>query len=256
MRSVVIGVAGVVCGIALVANCGPGGGVYQVLDMMGLVDGASSKPSDGPIGNADATPGNPVSCTPAESFCDGAKLWTCTYTGKDATFATDCAAQGSATNPSTCATTGCPSSSKACCRRAMPLWKWNFSQPALVGEAYVANYDPGSTYIPVSKACTGGSGFGFTSATLVRAPSTCPTTTIYIQPGFDRKKLPNVGVNYPFPTDGMGLSATVGDVGCYNWTGTMRLDSDLPNWSVTINATCADAGKGSFKVIGTMSGNE
>ena len=53
-----------------------------------------------------------------------------------------------------------------------------------------------------------------------------------------------------------GLSATVGDVGCYNWTGTMRLDSDLPNWSVTINATCADAGKGSFKVIGTMSGNE
>lgn len=255
MRSVVVGVAGVVCGIALVANCGPGGGVYQVLDMMGIVDGSSSKPSDGPIGNADATPGNPVSCAPAESFCEGNKVWTCTYSGRDAIGGVDCAAQGSATNPSNCATTGCPSGSKACCRRTMPLWKWNFSQPALVGEAYVANYDQGSVYLSVSKTCNGG-GLGLSMSSLARLQSSCPANITSITAGFDRKKLPNVGVNYSFPTDGMTLSATIGDATCFNWTGTMRLDSDLPTWSVTINATCADAGKGSFKVIGTMSGNE
>ena len=256
MRSVVIGVAGVVCGIALVANCGPGGGVYQVLDMMGLVDGASSKPSDGPIGNADATPGNPVSCTPAESFCDGNKVWTCTYSGKDAIGGVDCATQGSATNPGICSTSGCPSGAKACCRRQMPPWKLNLSQPNLVGEAYASGSDGIS--IGTGKVCNGSGGFGLSYAILTRtiATMTCPPASVQIFPSFDRKKLPNVGVNYPFPTDGMTLSATVGEVTCYSWTGTMRLDSDLPTWSVTINATCADAGKGSFKVIGTMSGNE
>lgn len=253
MRSVVIGVAGVVCGIALVANCGPGGGVYQVLDMMGLVDGASSKPSDGPIGNADATPGNPVSCTPAESFCDGAKLWTCTYTGKDATGGFDCATQGSATNPSSCSTSGCPSGAKACCRRQLPIGKWNFSQPAVAGETHSIGSD--GFGLSTGKTCTG-SGFGLNYALFQRVTVTCPSSYINILPRFDRKKLPNAGVNYPFPTDGMTLSATIGDESCYNWMGTMRFDSDLPNWSVTINATCADAGKGSFKVIGTMSGNE
>lgn len=255
MRSIVVGVAGVVCGIALVANCGPGGGVYQVLDMMGLVDGASSKPSDGPIATADATPGGPVSCTPAEAFCDSNKVWTCTYTGKDAIFGTDCASQGSATNPSTCGTSGCPGGAKACCQRTMPLWKWNFSQPPLVGEAYLANYDPGNTMMSVGKACVG-SGFGLYYVSLTRPVVACAMNTLTMSLSIDRKKLPNVGVSYPFPTDGLYLQASVGDATCSSWTGTMRLDSDLPNWSVTINATCSEAGKGAFKIVGSMGGNE
>lgn len=236
MRSVVVGVAGVVCGIALVANCGP--------------------PSDSPVESADATPGSPVSCTPAESFCSGNKVWTCTYTGKDATGALDCATQGSATNPSSCSTSGCPSGAKACCRPQLPIGKWSFSQPALVGETYSASASVDGISLSTTKACVGRSGFGLYMATLQRSSGACALASTLISLRLDRERLPDVGATYSFPTIGMYLIATAGDVTCNNWTGTMRLDSDLPTWSVTINATCADAGKGSFKVIGTMSGNE
>jgi hypothetical protein len=43
---------------------------------------------------------------------------------------------------------------------------------------------------------------------------------------------------------------------CSGWTGTMRIDSDLPDWSVTINATCASGTMMGTQVIGTMSGSE
>ena len=236
MRSVVVGVAGVVCGIALVANCG--------------------HPSDSPVESADATPGNPVSCTPAESFCDGNKVWTCTYSGKDAFVGVDCATQGSATNPSNCATSGCPAGAKACCRPQLPIGKWNFSQPALVGETYSASAGLDGISLSTTKICVGRSGFGLYMATLQRSAGACALASTLIHLRLERDKLPDVGVTYSFPTIGVYLVAVAGDVTCNNWTGTVRLDSDLPTWSVTINATCADAGKGSFKVIGTMSGNE
>lgn len=236
MRSVVVGVAGVVCGIALVATCGT--------------------PSDSQIGRSDATPGNPVSCTPAESFCDGNKVWTCTYSGKDAFVGVDCATQGSATNPGSCATSGCPAGAKACCRPQLPIGKWNFSQPALVGETYSASAGIDGISLSTTKICVGRSGFGLYMATLQRSAGACALASTLIHLRLERDKLPDVGVTYSFPTIGVYLVAVAGDVTCNNWTGTLRLDSDLPTWSVTINATCADAGKGSFKVIGTMSGNE
>ena len=236
MRSVVVGVAGVVCGIALVATCGT--------------------PSDSQIGRSDATPGNPVSCTPAESFCDGNKVWTCTYSGKDAFVGVDCATQGSATNPGSCATSGCPAGAKACCRPQLPIGKWNFSQPALVGETYSASAGIDGISLSTTKICVGRSGFGLYMATLQRSAGACALASTLIHLRLERDKLPDVGVTYSFPTIGVYLVAVAGDVTCNNWTGTVRLDSDLPTWSVTINATCADAGKGSFKVIGTMSGNE
>jgi hypothetical protein len=138
----------------------------------------------------------------------------------------------------------------------VPIGKWSFSQPALVGETYSASAGTDGLTVGTTKTCLGSGAFGLNYATLYRSSGACPPSVTLIYPSFDRKKLPNVGVNYPFPTDGLTLAAQVGDVTCNSWTGTMRLDSDLPTWSVTINATCADAGKGSFKVIGTMSGNE
>lgn len=257
MRSFLFGVAGTVFGIALVANCGPGGGIHEVLDMMGLLDGQTSTPKDGLIGNADATPGNPAACTPSESFCEGSRIWSCTYSGKDAVFGTDCATQGTANNPGTCLTMNCSAGAKACCGRQKLLWKGNFTQPSLVGASYGGSYETGGLYLSIGKSCGSGSSQVLVSAAIGRPTTACGSSNLLqIAAIFDRTKITAIGANLPFPTDGMNLYATIGDVTCSTWTGTMKIDSDLPNWSVTINATCSEAGKGSVKVVGTMSGSE
>lgn len=191
-----------------------------------------------------------VTCSPGGSFCASNHVALCTLSGADAFLGSDCGTQGSMTNPASCTMTGCPAGQTACCRRQRP-WRWNFTQPALVGESYFAGGSPG---IGVGKSGCGSS-LALAGAVLYDSISACPAAGIFIEPVFNRAKV-NSGIVLAFPTDGMTLTATVSPVTCGNWTGTMRIDSDLPDWSVTINATCTEAGKTNLRVIGTMSGSE
>lgn len=41
---------------------------------------------------------------------------------------------------------------------------------------------------------------------------------------------------------------------CSNWTGTVTWHSEVPAWSVSVNATCSETGKGHIQIVGTYSG--
>lgn len=198
-------------------------------------------------------PPQAVTCTPGQSFCvTSSQIATCTLSGADAVLGTSCATQGSATNPSTCVTTGCPAGQAACCRRQKPLWAWNFTQPAVSGMAYVANYEAVS--LTFGKVCVG-SGLGLGSAGFTRNITSCPSDAVFIIVGFGNRSTVNPGSTITLPAAGVSLSATVGSVSCSQWSGTVRLDSDLPDWSVTINATCTTPNV-TLAIAGTLSGSE
>jgi hypothetical protein len=209
-------------------------------------------PEAGQIPDGGVAP-QPVTCPPATDFCVGSRIATCTLSGADAVVGQDCAAQGSMTNPASCVTSGCPAGQTACCRQMMPVWTWNFTHPAVAGSTYVKSYD--SVYLVNSGTCVG-STLGLEFAWLLRAQTTCPSDAISISVNLDRVK---VAVGSPVmltpSTNGASLSATVGGVNCSQWSGTVTLHSDLPNWSVSINANCTVAGT-TLAVMGTMSGNE
>lgn len=42
---------------------------------------------------------------------------------------------------------------------------------------------------------------------------------------------------------------------CTQWTGTLTWNSDVPSWSVTLDATCSETGKSGIKLVGTFSGD-
>jgi hypothetical protein len=194
-----------------------------------------------------------VNCTPGQSFCTGTHLATCTLSGADAVLGDDCAAQGSATNPASCATTGCPAGQAACCRRQNPLSTWSFSQPAESGQAYLTNTTAGNVWISVGTTCVG-SGLKLQSADLIRSLSTCPSNAFNVLAEFDRTMISS-GTSYPLPTTGITFAATVGTVSCYQWSGTIEITADLPNWSLNINATCTTAST-TLSIIGTMGGSQ
>lgn len=199
-------------------------------------------------GEPSLVPSEGFACIPAEVFCVGSRLWTCTYSGKDATGGFDCAAQGTPTNPGVCGT-GCPNGEKACCRRSLPVGEWNFSRPELRGNTGISP----SVSMQAYKTCGVVSGVYLTHTNV----NTCPASSFYIQLSLDRKKLPQVGVRYTFPTEGLGLLvSTVDRTVCSDWKGTVRIDSDLPQWGITIDAACAEVGKETLQVVGSIGGNE
>lgn len=193
-----------------------------------------------------------IACAPGENFCAGSRIATCTFSGFDAVLSTDCKAQGSATNPASCVTSECPAGQFACCRHAKPIWKFNFSQPALIGEAYTPSYDTGYPYLAIDTSCDG-SDQSFAGVTLIRNVASCPSSYSYIDVKFDRTKL-TIGTAYSFPTDGLTMVASFDGSTCAQWSGTAKIDSGFPDWSVSINAICTTA-KVSLSIVGSMSGS-
>lgn len=197
-----------------------------------------------------------ITCSPGVSFCaNSTRVATCTLSGADAILGADCGTVGTVTNPATCVTSGCPAGQAACCRRQNPVWSWNFTQPALAGAAYVADTSNGATYEQIGRACVGAS-LGISYAILNRPISACPSNAFYLQMSFDRSTVA-VGATITLPpSPGTSLSANIGANSCAQWTGTMKIDSDLPDWSITINATCSNGMLTGTQVVGTMSGHE
>lgn len=212
------------------------------------------KGDTGPQGPA-GTLGAPI-CTPGQSFCEGTKLWSCTKSGADAVLTAQCTG-GSAANPIGCFTDKCPAGSTGCCRPARAPCRWNLTTPALSGEffTYIA---AGQPYCSVSSTCASDASF-----TLVLYPSFGNTACSSAASPFTYAVL---GLNRPMTAPGevISLPSSRVTLGLYNnsdttkscsqWTGTVTWGSDVPNWSVTVNATCSEAGKSGIRLVGTFSG--
>jgi hypothetical protein len=198
-----------------------------------------------------------ITCLPGKAFCATAsQVATCTLSGGDAVLGADCTAVGSATNPGSCVATGCPVGQAACCRRQKPLWKWTFTQPAIVGESYVG-FETGKPYLSPGKSCTG-SALAITSAAFYHPQTTCPTDYVYVSTNFNRTTT-NIGVTVDLAAPGVGNSFNFNNGTantCTAWTGTMKIDADLPDWSVTVNAVCSTGTLAGTQIAGTMSGSE
>jgi hypothetical protein len=127
-------------------------------------------------GSGDGGSSNGPLCTPGGLFCDGHTIWNCTRSGLDGYAPTDCSAEGSATNPSTCGTSGCPGDAGACCQSATPVCQWNLTGPvALSGSTLVPGGGGGCTPPHAPTACNG----SFTvSLNTGDWPTGCPSSVI------------------------------------------------------------------------------
>ncbi len=205
----------------------------------------------GPAGPAGTLP--PL-CTPGESFCEGARLWSCTKTGVDAVLASDCTG-GSATNPNSCFNDGCAPGKTACCRPTKPLCRWSFTSPATSGDYY--GYTQGQAYCVPPSDCAQDSAFNVTlntnpNATMCNAPEPHNLTLRIERP----LGTPGQVISLPNARVTLGFSNVAdSSKSCALWTGTLTWHSEVPSWSVTLNATCGESGKGHIQLAGTLSGD-
>jgi hypothetical protein len=183
-------------------------------------------------------------CTPGAALCVGNRLWSCTLSGLDAVGGTNCnQLLGSATNPGTCQTSGCPSDAGACCERSKPTCVWNLTAP-LATSGDTNNPPAGMLCAPPSSGNCASTPF----TVVLNDALTCPATSVVLsisrakaQPG-SRLALPNPAV-------------TLGAKGCFFWSGTVTWVSDVPAWKVQVDATCTKPADARIVVEGTFSGN-
>jgi hypothetical protein len=181
---------------------------------------------------------------------------TCTLSGADAVLGVNCTSSGTATNPSSCVTTGCPNGETACCRRQRPVWEWNLTDPiAFTGQSYVVYYDPQGTYISTGKSCSN-NGLILYYAYLTRGLSGCPRNDLSVNVVFVDRNVVTAGASITMPSPAVSLTVNNAGVTCSAWTGTVRLVSDLPTWSISYNVQCSEAGKTGLRVVGIVSGND
>ena len=205
----------------------------------------------GPPGNGDAI------CTPATVFCDGNKVWRCTKTGTDATVSEECSG-GTANNPFGCFTDHCSPESGACCRPTKATCRWNFSSPSISGSFFTRPFirrTPSSeNWCALPTPC----GEFKVSVILPEGPEVCgqtPGSSIHIR--IDRAlTTPGAVIQLPDARVELGASATGRpEKTCDSWTGTIKWNSDVPSYNVSVDATCSEAGKGNLRLVGTVSGD-
>jgi len=205
----------------------------------------------GPAGEA------PRICTPKESFCEGATLWSCTRSGTDAVLREECGG-GTSTNPIGCYATQCPGGGTACCRRAKASCRWSFTAPATEEEVFLSTSfvaRDGEGFCQAPSPCTADSDFS-TFFTIIGETNVCNAPFSSVSFGI-RRPLPAPNTVYTLPDSrvwSMSLSAPAAANSCTKWTGTLTWHSDAPSWKLSVNATCSEAGKSHIKLVGTYSG--
>lgn len=194
-------------------------------------------------------------CTPAAMFCEGNRLWTCTRSGLDAIGGADCAAAGSTNNPRICATTGClppPYSNGACCRPSKKLCAWSITAPeVLSGDQYDTNPLADQQCTVSGGACAGDP----LAVYFTRKVSVCPAVNYYVTLQLKRPFTAAQAVTLPSTNVTLYLTHTDPTKGCTAWTGIVTPVSDVPSYSVSIDATCSETGKSAIRVTGTFSGD-
>lgn len=190
-------------------------------------------------------------CVPNQPFCEGNTLWTCTKSGRDAVFGAECT--GTVTNPATCKSTGCAGGRSACCVPQTP--------PCSVSITTATTAD-GGTYPTTGYSCTPPAAscpnLGTFSAHAIppSAPTACTTAP---EPGTIYVLVPRpvaVGQPISLPATGVTLYLVNAEAPrqCLAWTGTVTVDAEVPDWSVSVNATCSEAGKSAIRLVATIAG--
>lgn len=223
--------------------------------------------TQGPIG----LPGNgsTTMCEPGRTFCDGAKIWSCTKSGTDAVLAMDCAADigpasgNTTTNPYSCLTSSCPSDGSygshpgpACCRRTKYICVASFeSDPSL----------DFSTYGPFGSSCGLGNGSGCfqTGVPVFFVKRTVGAGQIQVSLWLfpDKIKMGQVATladlsSLPMECSGtQSVSVTAGGQTCTNWAGSVTWTSANPSFQVALDLSCQDADRSSMKLKGTFKGD-
>lgn len=158
-------------------------------------------------------------------------LYTCTRSGEDQT-GYDCAQFGGAYSCRPCSRLD----GGVCCETLAaatgPRCKFSLTAPDVTSGS---DYSPPNNCSAPS-ACTADT---FTVGTS-HIVSACPSKSYSVYFTVDRAKAP-FGTSYALPRAGIALSYSVtGAPGCYKWSGSMNLVSDVPSWKVVVDATCTD----------------
>ncbi|WP_237726787.1 collagen-like protein [Corallococcus coralloides] len=190
-------------------------------------------------------------CTPATLFCEGNKMWSCTRSGTDAALYANCAG-GSANNPTSCFSDNCAPGSSACCRPAKATCRWNFSSPVTSGTYFT--YADGQNYCSLPTSCDGVSNFQVVVVADVKSQQ-CGQGTFRDLNIIIKRPLTTPGAVIQLPDNRVSLSFSAPGNNCNSWTGTVRWDSDVPSYSVSVDATCSESGKSHIRFVGTVSGD-
>ncbi|WP_426751634.1 collagen-like protein [Myxococcus sp. Y35] len=208
----------------------------------------------GPVGEL------PEICAPGELFCEGANLWACTRSGTDAVLSTKCTG-GSAVNPVGCYTTACAPGDAACCRTEKPACQWNMTRPitttgSVYGNGVGGSLRSGNYYCYGPTSCASNDVFnvqmGITGGESVTCGAVFSTLVIRVT-----RPLTTPGQVFTLPNSRVSLylyaDNNAGE--CTSWTGSVTWHSEVPDWSVSVNATCSETGKSHIQVVGTFSGD-
>jgi collagen triple helix repeat protein len=192
-------------------------------------------------------------CSPGVNFCEGTKVWTCTKTGTDAALAGTCEG-GSQANPIGCFTDHCLPGQTACCRNTKPLCRVNLTVPAVQKDIY--QYIPGDEYCYAPSGCTQDTYFSVLYHFNPAGTSCSPTAINSLQVSLKRPlSAPGQVFTLPSPSVTLVQSASDPTKSCSSWTGSVTWNSEVPSWSVTLNATCSEAGKSDIRFVGTINGD-
>lgn len=222
----------------------------------------------GPMGTM-GLPGNGsmFSCDPGKTFCDGAKIWSCTKSGTDAVLTKDCATDlgdKSVVNPLSCFTSSCTPSGiginggPACCRKTKYVCVASFdTDPSLDFSTYGGD--------PHGDGCLVGGGAGCyqTGVPVFGVNRTLGTTHVQVSLWFFSDKI-KVGQvvsladlsALPMACNGMQqVSVAAGGQTCTNWSGKVTWTADNPSFEVSLDLACQDMDKSGMKLKGTFKGD-
>ena len=193
-----------------------------------------------------------VVCEPGRTFCDGAHLFSCSRSGKDA-FSLGTCAGGSANNPVGCFTTECPGGATACCRPEKVRCEWSFTSPAFSGRTYESDKDKDTEgYCSAPSTCEQRS-LEFSIASPLTT-GTCPvlaSRSIHVTVG---RPLP-IGQIVTLPDSRVSIHSGSATTACSAWTGTLIVHSDIPSWRVSLDVTCSNPGASDIRLVGSASGD-
>lgn len=191
-----------------------------------------------------------VSCTPDTAFCGSGRVYQCTKSGLDA-FQVQTCTGGTATNGVVCATDKCQPSTflapGACCRTEKPLAAYALSAPSLGNGD---QFDWGSKGYQTNAYRTCDKIYW----TVSNATAVCTPQSLSLTVGVNAAGV-NAGQQYSVASNGFVMNLSSAGVACTSWTGTYSV-SAAPTTTITLNATCAESGKGSMQVIGSLTFNE
>jgi hypothetical protein len=171
--------------------------------------------------------------------------------GKDAISPEPCSS-GSTTNPVSCYQDHCDSDEAACCRTQKPTCRWTLSAPASSGESYQGGESTGTGNCSAPPPC---GDFSVYLSSSSGSSDSCSPSTGGGSFNFRIERPITAGEAIPMTDPRVNMSYSNEGRFCSSWTGSITIVRDVPDWAVSVDATCADTGKADIQVKGDFSGD-